>query len=74
MSIYSLQTLLNAIGLSDTINHLDRFFSIAVTSFIKYSHVKKIKNYVKRIFEFYLIEKKNHSKKEFKNIQFIFLN
>lgn len=74
MSIYSLQTLLNAIGIIDTINHLDKFFSIAVSAFLKYSHLKKIKNYVKRIFEFYLVEKKSHSKKEFINIQFIFLN
>ena len=68
MSIYSLQTLLNAIGIIDTINHLDKFFSIAVSAFLKYSHLKKIKNYVKRIFEFYLVEKKSHSKKEFINI------
>ena len=32
MSIYSMQTLLNAIGLTDTIAYLDRFFAIAHTS------------------------------------------
>ena len=32
MAIYSMQTLLNAIGLIETIQYLDRFFAIAVNA------------------------------------------
>jgi hypothetical protein len=57
MSIYSLQILLNAIGIKHTIKYLDRFFSIAVRAFLKYSSMRRIKNYTKRIFEFYIKDK-----------------
>lgn len=58
MSIYSMQTLLNAIGLTDTIMYLDRFFAIAVNALLNYSSMRKIKNYVKRILDFYIRDKK----------------
>lgn len=67
MSIYSLQILLNAIGITSTIKHLDRFFSIAVNAFLKYSHMRRIKNYTKRIFEFYVKDKKLYSSQKFKD-------
>lgn len=57
MAIYSLQIVLNAIGLERTIKYLDRFFSIAVHAFLKYSHIRRIKLYTKRIFEFYIKNK-----------------
>lgn len=74
MSIYSLQILLNAIGITSTIRHLDRFFSIAVNAFLKYSSMRRIKNYTKRIFEFYIKDKVNYSREKFRDFQFIFLN
>lgn len=74
MSIYSLQILLNAIGIQSTIRHLDRFFAIAVNAFLKFSSMRRIKNYTKRIFEFYVKDKINYSKDKFKDFQFIFLN
>jgi len=74
MSIYSLQILLNAIGLRHTIKYLDRFFSIAVHAFLKYSHMRRISNYTKRIFDFYIKAKVAYSKDMFKHLQFIFLN
>lgn len=74
MAIYSLQILLNAIGLKHTIKYLDRFFSIAVHAFLKYSHMRRIKNYTKRIFEFYIKNKFQYSIEKFKHLQFIFLN
>lgn len=61
MSIYSLQILLNAIGIRHTIKYLERFFSIAVHAFLKYSNVRRIRNYTKRIFEFYIKDKFQHS-------------
>jgi len=61
MSIYSLQILLNAIGIRHTIKYLERFFSIAVHAFLKYSGVRRIRNYTKRIFEFYIKDKFQHS-------------
>lgn len=61
MSIYSLQILLNAIGIKHTIKYLDRFFSIAVHAYLKYSNMRKIKNYTKRIFEFYIKDKLSYS-------------
>lgn len=74
MSIYSLQILLNAIGIKHTIKYLERFFSIAVHAFLKYSHLRKIRNYTKRIFEFYIKDKFAHSNEQFKYLQFINLN
>lgn len=73
MSIYSMQTLLNSIGLPDTIQYLDRFFAIAVNALLNYSSMRKIKNYVKRILDFYIRDKKPQSSKEFRNLQFLFL-
>ena len=74
MSIYSLQILLNAIGLKHTIRYLDRFFSIAVHAFLKYSRMRRIKNYTKRIFEFYIKDKASQSIDMYKHLQFIFLS
>ena len=74
MSIYSLQILLNAIGIRYTILFLDRFFSIAVHAFLRYSSLRRIKTYTKRIFDFYLRDKHNHSQPKFRDLQFIFVN
>lgn len=74
MSIYSMQTLLNSIGIVDTIAYLDKFFAIAVNALMNYSGVKRIRTYVKRILDFYIRDKAAQSKKEFKNLQFLYLN
>jgi len=68
MSIYSLQILLNAIGIKHTIKYLDRFFSIAVHAYLKYSNMRRIRNYTKRIFEFYIKDKFGYSKEQFKHL------
>ena len=36
--------------------------------------MRRIKNYTKRIFEFYIKDKVNYSREKFRDFQFIFLN
>ena len=52
---------------------MDRFFAIAVNALVSHSGIKRIRSYSKRILDFYIREKKSQSKKEFKNLQFLFL-
>jgi len=74
MAIYSMQTLLNAIGLIETIQYLDRFFAIAVNAVLTNPDHRKIKNYTRKIFDHYIRDKRQQSKKEFKNLQFLFIH
>jgi hypothetical protein len=73
LSIFSLQILLNALGLKLTINSLDRFFSLAVHAFLNFPDNKKIHKYTSKIFEFYIKEKANLTSASFHGIQFILL-
>jgi len=58
MGIYSLQILLNAIGLKQSVCYFSKFFSIVTHAYLQYPNRRKIATYTRKIFEFYIKEKK----------------
>lgn len=58
LGIFSLQLLLNDIGMKETIFYFSSLFSIVVRAYLQYQDLKKVKRYVQKIFEFYIKDKK----------------
>lgn len=57
ISIFSMQILLNAIGLKDSMPYLSKFCSIAVQAYLKFPDKQKIKKYTSKIINFYIVDK-----------------
>jgi hypothetical protein len=57
IAIFSMQLLLNAIGLKDSMPYLSKFCSIAVQAYLTFSEKQKIKKYTSKIINFYIVDK-----------------
>lgn len=73
VAIFSMQILLNAIGLKESMPYLSKFCSIAVQAYIKFSDKVKIKKYTSKIINFYIMEKIRFTQQYFKDLQFLLL-
>lgn len=73
LGIFSLQLLVNDIGMKETIYYCSSLFSIVVSAYLKYPDRKRVKRYIQKIFEFYIRDKKSQSLERYKDIQFVFL-
>jgi hypothetical protein len=73
ISIFSMQLLLNAIGLKDSMPYLSKFCSIAVQAYLSFSDKPKIKKYTSKIINFYIVDKIRFTQAYFKDLQFLLL-
>lgn len=73
VSIFSMQILLNAIGLREAMPYLSKFCSIAVQAYIKFPDKAKIKKYTSKIINFYITDKYKFTSSYFKDLQFLML-
>ena len=73
ISIFSMQILLNAIGLKDSMPYLNKFCSIAVQAYLMFPEKQKIKKYTSKIINFYITEKIRFTQPYFKDLQFLLL-
>ena len=75
-SIFSMQLILNAIGLSYSLPYLNRFLALAVQAYLKFPDKSKgkVKKYTQKILEFYIKQKTGLSQAYYKDLQFLHLN
>lgn len=74
ISVFSMQILLNAIGLNNSMIYLDKFCSIAVQAYLKFPDKQKIKKYTSKIINFYIKDKMRFTQGCYKDLQFLFLS
>ena len=68
ISIFSMQILLNAIGLKESMPYLNKFCSIAVQAHLKFPDKTKIKKYTGKIINFYIKDKARFTQVYFKDL------
>lgn len=68
LGVFSLQLLVNDIGMKETIYYFSSLFSIVVQAYLKYPDNKRVKRYTHKIFEFYIRDKKSQSLERYKDI------
>ena len=73
VAIFSMQILLNANGLKESMPYLSKFCSIAVQAYLKFPEKQKIKKYTSKIIHFYISEKIRFTQMYFKDLQFLML-
>jgi hypothetical protein len=73
VAIFSMQILLNAIGLKESMPVLSKFCSIAVQAFLKFPDKMKIKKYTSKIINFYITDKIRFTQIHFKDLQYLML-
>ena len=68
ISVFSMQILLNAIGLKESMPYLSKFCSVAVQAYLKFPDKLKIKKYTSKIINFYITEKIRFTQGYFKDL------
>jgi len=68
VAIFSMQILLNANGLKESMPYLSKFCSIAVQAYLRFPDKAKIKKYTSKIVHFYISEKIRFTQGYFKDL------